>query len=477
MPSKFPIMLFLLVLWRTACAQTPAAQTPPPGQGQAPRGTQQTAPVPQPGEQPIPKPQQALLPGAGEGAPVAPLQLTMETAIQHATQYSQQVYTAEFAAQLAHEDAVQARAALLPSAAAFSQFIYTQPNGTDTGIFVANNGPRVYTDEAIIHGEVYNPVKRADYRRAIAAEAAARARADLAARGLIATVAQNYYGMLAAQRKLANAQQSLREAQQVFDITQKQEQGGEVAHADVIKAQIQLETRQRDAQEAQLALEKARIGFGVLLFPNYGQEFTVYDDLETIQPLPSLPEIQARMTNPPDIRFAQALVQQQTHALASARSALLPALSFDYFYGINANQFAVYGPDHVRNLGSAVQAQLTIPIFSWGANRSRIRQAEIQLRQARFDLSFVQRQLQAELNQFYAEAQVAASQVSSLRHTMELAAESLRLTLLRYQAGEVTILELVDAQTTLTQARNAYDDGLVRYRVALANVQTLTGIF
>jgi len=48
---------------------------------------------------------------------------------------------------------------------------------------------------------------------------------------------------------------------------------------------------------------------------------------------------------------------------------------------------------------------------------------------------------------------------------------------LRYQAGEATVLEVVDAQTTLAGARNAYDDGLARYRVALANIQTLTGAF
>jgi outer membrane protein TolC len=58
-----------------------------------------------------------------------------------------------------------------------------------------------------------------------------------------------------------------------------------------------------------------------------------------------------------------------------------------------------------------------------------------------------------------------------------LSTESLRLTLLRYTAGEVTVLEVVDAQTTLVQARNAYDDGVVRYRLALANLQTLTGAF
>jgi outer membrane protein TolC len=67
--------------------------------------------------------------------------------------------------------------------------------------------------------------------------------------------------------------------------------------------------------------------------------------------------------------------------------------------------------------------------------------------------------------------------VESLRQSSELATENLRLTVLRYQAGESTALEVVDAQTILAQARNAYDDGQVRYRVALANLQTLTGNF
>ena len=68
-------------------------------------------------------------------------------------------------------------------------------------------------------------------------------------------------------------------------------------------------------------------------------------------------------------------------------------------------------------------------------------------------------------------------QVDALRRTVDLSAESLRLTRLRYQAGEATVLEVVDAQTTLVQARNALADGLVRYRAAIANLQTLTGAF
>jgi outer membrane protein TolC len=51
------------------------------------------------------------------------------------------------------------------------------------------------------------------------------------------------------------------------------------------------------------------------------------------------------------------------------------------------------------------------------------------------------------------------------------------LTVLRYQAGEAVALEVSDAQATVTAARNAYDDGLARYRVALDNLKILTGTF
>jgi outer membrane protein TolC len=92
-------------------------------------------------------------------------------------------------------------------------------------------------------------------------------------------------------------------------------------------------------------------------------------------------------------------------------------------------------------------------------------------------LSLAQRTLLSEEQSFYLEAQSAGSQVASLKKSLDLSADSLRLTVERYQAGEATILEVVDAQSTLAQARNAYDDGLSRYRLALANLQTLTGAF
>jgi outer membrane protein len=416
-------------------------------------------------------------PGA-QTAPGPPVTLNFAAALQRAGQYSQQVLAANYATLLAREDRVQAKAALLPSANVFNQFIYTQPNDTPSGIFVSNDGPHVYNQWLLVHGDVYAPGKIADYRRAMAAEAVARARYEIAGRGLLAVVVQNYYGMLAAQRRVTNAQQGVADAEQFLDITRKLEAGGEAAHADVVKAELQVELRRTDLANAQLDLEKARIGFSVILFPNYGQMFTLVDDLESAAALPPLPEIRRlASTNNPDIRAAESAVQQQTYELKSSRALLYPTLSFDYFYGLNANQYALHNPEGKNLLGSVAQAELTIPVWTWGATRSRIRQSEVRLRQAQTDLSFTQRQLLASLDAFYQEANLSRSLLDALRRSVTLAEESLKLTNLRYQAGEATALEVVDAQTTLLQARNAYADGLLRYRLALASLQTLTGAF
>src|SRR4051794_1351769 len=120
---------------------------------------------------------------AQPAAPPPPVEppLTLESALARARLNSQTLVAAQTAAQIAAEDRVQARAGLLPSLSGFAQYIYTQPNGTPSGVFVANDGPKVYNAWGTVHGEVFSPGKWADYRSARAAEAVARAKADVAA--------------------------------------------------------------------------------------------------------------------------------------------------------------------------------------------------------------------------------------------------------------------------------------------------------
>ncbi len=425
--------------------------------------------------------------------PAQNLTIDLADALARAQKFGAQIETANIVAALAREDHAQAKAATLPSVNGFNQFIYTQGNGTASGVFVANDGVHVYNEQLQAHEELLAFVRRGEVRLAAAAEAVARARADVAARGLKLTVVQDYYAIAAAQRKTANGERSLGEARQFLDITSKQELGGEAAHADVIKAQLQVRQRERDVQDGQLAIQKAKIALAVLMFPALRVDYAIVDDLSQLKILPPLPEATVEaQTNSPEVRAAQEGVTQARLGVTVARYGYLPSFGLDVFYGINANQFAGQTnyptpesgrstqPDFLvpfrQNLGYSAQATLNIPLWNWGATHSKVKQASLKTRQADLDLTVARKQLEADLASSYQEAQSAFGQVESLRSSSDLAAESLRLTLLRYQAGEATALEVVDAQSTANLSRTAYDDGLLRYRVALAAVQSLTGV-
>src|SRR5262249_5809120 len=156
-----------------------------------------------------------------------------------------------------------------------------------------------------------------------------------------------------------------------------------------------------DLAEARLAIDKARIGFAVFLFPDFRQDFNVVDDLDQLTVLPPFPEIEAMAhKNNPDVRAAEATVMQQNFSVKSARAARYPTFTVDYFYGLQGNQYALHDLEGRNLLGSSVVVGSTVPLWNWGSISSKIRQSELKLQQARTDLSLTQKQLMANVNAF-----------------------------------------------------------------------------
>jgi len=379
----------------------------------------------------------------------------------------------------AHEDRTQARDALLPQVSYNNQYLYTQANELGQVRFIANNAIHEYLSQGNVH-ESIDVAAVAVYRKAAAAAAAARARAEIASRGLVVTVVQSYFAAIAAQNKLDAARRAADEGDHFFQLTQQLEHGGEVAHSDTIKAELQAQDRRRQLQEAQLAQLNTRLDLAVLIFPNFQDSFVLTENLAASAALPTLEEVQQQAAHQnPDLRAALETVNMTNHDVTAARAEYLPSLGLDYFYGIDAAQFSANSTvngQKLSNLGSSALASLNFPVWNWGATQSRVRQAQLQQKQAKLELSYAQRKLIAEIRSLYAEAETSLSQLAGLERSAELAAESQRLTTLRYKGGEATVLEVVDSQTAFVQANNNYQDGAVRYRVALANLQTLTGV-
>jgi len=405
----------------------------------------------------------------------SPIRLNLADALERARKNNVVYQGAVTEAQIAREDKKQAVAALLPSVNYNNSAIYTQGTGVDGQVrYIANNAVHEYISQGNVH-EVLDVAGIAEARRADAIASAAKARAEIASRGLVVTVVQSYYTAAAAGSKLESARAAAQEGERFLKLTNDLEHGGEVAHSDVIKAELLVNDRRRQLQEARLTLRNARLDFAVLVFPDFNDNFQLVEDLHAPVELPSSKEVEAQAASDnPDLRAALESVNATEHGVSAARAGYFPALDLDYFYGIDATHFATR-TNGIPNLGSSAVVTLNIPVWNWGATQSKVKQAEFERDQAKREMSLTQRRLLAQLKSLYAEAETASDELSNLRRSAELGVESLRLVTLRYKNGESTVLEVVDAQNTATAADAAYQDGAVRYRVALANLQTLTG--
>ncbi len=423
------------------------------------------------------------LPRAPQPAP-APA-ITLDQAIAAALANDPAFATAHAATGSARLDAARSRDALLPNAAAHGDYLFTQPNGLRNQAgqigsqqaprFIANNAIREYAAQLLVN-ETLSVAGVADYRRSRALAAQSAADLESARRDLVSRVVAAYFSVLSKAGKVDVAQRALDEARAFVDLTNKLENGREVAHADVVKANLSAQQRQREFDDATLAAEKARLDLGVLLFPDPRTPYTLAEP-DQPAPLPDQPSIEAAAArNNPDLRSALESFRAAQSDVLAARAGYLPSFGFNYTYGIDAPQFAVNGPDQVHNLGYSASASIDFPVWDWFATHDRVRQSQLREKAAQAALTTTQRQLIAQLDEYYHEARLASDQVASLRTSADTARESLRLTRLRYSSGEALALEVVDAQSSLAQAEAALADGILRSHVARANLQTLTGV-
>lgn len=432
---------------------------------------------------------------AAQQAAPADAALTLEQILQRAEANEPAFAAAAAERQATSLEAKDARASLLPSASFHNQFLFTQSNhthttpGTGSGqyvqqgdvsqslpVFIANNSVHEYYSQGVVNETLglaqISAVRVADARAMLAA-----AEAEIARRGLVATVSNLYFGVTAGEDRVSIAARALDEANRFVDVTQKREAAREAAHADVVKAQLQQQQRQRELTDAKLNAQKTRLELGVLLFLDPSVTYS----LAPAQAPPLLPDRagieSAARANNPEIRSALATLAAGQAQTSLERAALLPDLGLNVTYGIDAPQFARTGPEGALNLGYSASATLDLPLWDWLTTERKVKEAHIRAEAAKVALSAAQRRLIADLGEFYAEAETARKQLASLDESVITARESLRLTNLRYVDGEGTVLDVVDAQNTLTGSELAQTDGVLRYRLALMQLQTLTGRF
>ena len=244
-------------------------------------------------------------------APPAPT-ITLDEAIARARTNEPSFAAAAAQSRIASLDRSIAQAALLPTAVYHNQFIYTQPAHGATGSanasvgsalvtsaprFIANNTVHEYVSQGVAT-ETIGVQQVVAVSRATASAAVAQAELEIARRGLIATVINLFYTSLSADRRVTIAQRAVDEAAAFSKLTGQREQARESAHADVVKAQLLEQQRQRELANAAVEADKAHLELGVLLLPDPRSPFALTAPAPALLPSRADIEAAAARSNP-----------------------------------------------------------------------------------------------------------------------------------------------------------------------------------
>jgi outer membrane protein TolC len=165
----------------------------------------------------------------------------------------------------------------------------------------------------------------------------------------------------------------------------------------------------------------------------------------------------------------QALIEE----VKQARAERFPQINYNIIGGFESDSLRA-APLHEHS-GVQATVSVTIPIFDWGVNRSRQRQAEYRLR----SMDSARRLAQLNFNQQFAAARLqslsAAERIGLARAGVADAERNLEISVARYRAGEAQVIEVTDAQNTLTGQRAALYQAVFDYQVALARLKQASG--
>ena len=128
------------------------------------------------------------------------------------------------------------------------------------------------------------------------------------------------------------------------------------------------------------------------------------------------------------------------------------------------------------NNGWSVGANASLDIWDGGSTRNTIKVREAQLESAKeANLAAVDGVLH-DVQSAYLNLRAAEQTISSTKVAVEEGQESFRIASLRYRAGVGSNLDVLDAETSLTTARNNYVQALYNYNIYVATLEQAVGV-
>lgn len=281
-----------------------------------------------------------------------------------------------------------------------------------------------------------------------------------------------FFDVLQAQAQVKVFEEALQTAQTAQKNAELEYQQGAKAKVDVLRFQTQTQQAQADLIASQNFLTLAKQAF------NNALGRPIETPFELAEP-PAVPQpgedeaalVQTAKSNRPELRafrFNQEVLENLRRA---EERGMLPSLNIS---GVHSQNWSGSGQSGERS-STFAQLNLSVPVWDSGVTRARVKAARQDEEQNKIRWEQTELSISLEVRQALANLTGAKARLDAAQKQVEFAAETYRLALVRYQAGEGIQLEVTDAQTELTRARSLLVSATYDYMTTYAQLQRALG--
>ena len=279
---------------------------------------------------------------------------------------------------------------------------------------------------------------------------------------VVLAVGNSYLRALAGTARVETADAQVRTAQALYDKAADQQRAGVSPAIDVLRAQVELQTRQQQLIVARNDFAKQKLALARIIGFPPGQEFSLADKAPyaplTTEGLEQ--NLQRAYASRSDYQAALSQLRAAEFSRRAATAEYFPSLAIEADYGdIGVSPFRSNGTYHV---GGTVK----IPIFQGGQVHGDTLQAEASLRQARQQMENLRGQIDYEVRTAMLDLNAAADQVQVAQSSVNLAQQTLTQAQDRFSAGVTDNLEVIQAQEALASANENYIASLYAHNLA-----------
>lgn len=325
---------------------------------------------------------------------------------------------------------------------------------------------QVQLSQQIFNQQVFTGLKAAK-----SSEEFYRLSAKLAEENLMQQVATNYYQVIITRQQLAVIDANLERVEHLERLVTNQYEIGLAKKIDLDRIKVNKSNLlvQRDQLESGVGMQENLLKY-YMGMPVTTQIFIPESEISKLEN-----DAQLRLSGDPfraEELTSYQLLKQQENLLELQKKAYqaeyYPSLSLsgNYMYSSQSNRFDIYSNRSLSYDVASVSLNLRIPIFDGGGRRSRVRQADIDLRKVKEDI----RNSSNALTMAYENAQIqirnSLSTIDMQRANKEIAEEVLENTRNNYHNGLATLTDLMNAETELVAAQNSYNEALLNFKVA-----------